>query len=573
MTRSKHELKRTCGEWLKKTDQLVLAKRPINLLHCHSDNSRVCFDNLECSMRHRLLLSILLVTAIPASVLVASEASSSYPPSVEKTLAAAGENRGELEKVLFHYSILSDTLKFKAACFLIGNMEGHSYVTYSLTDTASAVIPFDAPAYPTYEALQTSFDTLEKKHGVLDFRKEEAYQDLNEVTADFLIDHIDYAFKAWREKPWAKKLTFAQFCEYVLPYRGSNEPLENWRQAFWTKYQDIAVRMKDSSDPIEAARIINDDIKTWFTFDRRYYYHPTDQGASEMMLTGMGRCEDMTNVTIFAMRANGLAVTSDYTPAWANAGNNHAWNAIVGPDGAVIPFMGAEANPGEYHLANKLAKVYRKTFGIQPSCLFFQPRKQDSLPGWLAGKSFTDVTSSYVPVSDVAVKLNKPVPDSVDIAYICVFNSGEWTAMHWGKIADGSVTFSAMGRGIVYLPALYLNKKLVPFGAPFILRNDGTLQTLAPDTTAAASLHLATITVAELVVSTDGIAKASVTPGKSYELFYWDKDWKSAGKSTASQAPLAFERVPAGALYWLVADGSDREERIFTVDNDAQIWW
>ena len=83
----------------------------------------------------------------------------------------------------------------------------------------------------------------------------------------------------------------------------------------------------------------------------------------------------MTNLTIYAMRANGLAVTSDYTPYWANSGNNHAWNAIVTPGGEVIPFMGAESNPGKYHLANKVAKVYRKTFGKQKANLAFQQRK------------------------------------------------------------------------------------------------------------------------------------------------------------------------------------------------------
>jgi hypothetical protein len=524
-------------------------------------------------VRRRLVLFLLLSVALPLSLLTASGDLLQYPRSVQKALEAAGPNHGELEKVLLHYAAQSDTLKFKAACFLIGNMEGHSYVTYALTDTLSRTIPFNAPAFPTYEALQSSFDSLEKKHGPLDFKKASSLEDLNEIDAAFLMDHIDWAFRAWREKPWARRLSFDQFCEYVLPYRGSNEPLENWRQTFWDKYRDIAREMKDSTDSVEAARRINNDIKTWFTFDRRYYYHPTDQGASEMMLSGMGRCEDMTNLTIFAMRANGLAVTSDYTPAWANAGNNHAWNAIILPDGTVIPFMGAEANPGEYHLANKLAKVYRKTFGIQSSCLFFQPRKQDSLPGWLAGKSFVDVTSSYVPVSDVSIRLGKPAPDSVDIAYLCVFNSGEWRAMQWGRIVNDSVTFRDMGRGIVYLPALYLNKKLVPFGSPIILGDDGSVRDLVPDTASASSLRLSTITMKELVVSTDGIAKAPITPGRAYELFYWDNDWKSAGKATAGDTPLSFDKVPAGALYWLVADSSDREERIFTVESGAQVWW
>jgi hypothetical protein len=45
---------------------------------------------------------------------------------LEQALELAGENRPELEKVLSHYSqSQADSLKYKAACFLIENMPGH----------------------------------------------------------------------------------------------------------------------------------------------------------------------------------------------------------------------------------------------------------------------------------------------------------------------------------------------------------------------------------------------------------------------------------------------------------------
>jgi len=77
---------------------------------------------------------------------------------------------------------------------------------------------------------------------------------------------------------------------------------------------------------------------------------------------------------------------------------------VVTSDGRVIPFMGAEANPGEYKLSWKAAKVYRKMFSEQPECLALQPHRQDSLPRWLAGRNFRDVTADYVPVCDVTVR-------------------------------------------------------------------------------------------------------------------------------------------------------------------------
>jgi hypothetical protein len=45
---------------------------------------------------------------------------------MEAVLKRAGGNRPELEKVLQHYSVNpGDSLKYKAAVFLIENMPGH----------------------------------------------------------------------------------------------------------------------------------------------------------------------------------------------------------------------------------------------------------------------------------------------------------------------------------------------------------------------------------------------------------------------------------------------------------------
>jgi hypothetical protein len=497
-----------------------------------------------------------------------------YPATVDSALVKADSNKAELEKVIAHYRESGDTLKLQAAYYLIGNMDGHSYMVFGLYDSAKVEYPFDVMAYPNLDSLQISFDSLASAHPSLDFGKKQLTEDLRVITADFLIKHIDEAFMAWRDLPWAKSLSYTDFCEYVLPYRGSNEPLEDWRQYFLDKYADLPSKMKDPSDRIEATKLINIDIKSYFTFDSRYYYHPTDQGLSEMLKNHLGRCEDMTNLAIYAMRANGLAVTSDYTPYWANSGNNHAWNSILLADGRVVPFMGAEAEPGEYHLWNKLAKVYRKMYSQQPQNLIFQPRKQKKVPAWLAGKSYIDVTSDYVATSDVTINLTEKAPDSVDIAYLCVFNDGAWRPIHWGRIDGKKVTFNAMGRDIAYLPVYFVKEdSITPAGNPFILTATGEINEFpmgACDTKAPVSL-LSTTARAD-APSTDGIAKSSLEKGKTYELFYWEDAWVSAGTAEATAEPLKFE-APPNTIYWLVQKDSNHDERIFTYDDGKQIWW
>ena len=54
-------------------------------------------------------------------------------PDLENALRQAGENRSQLEQVLDHYR--NDSLKYKAACFLIANMPGHYSYGGEVLDT------------------------------------------------------------------------------------------------------------------------------------------------------------------------------------------------------------------------------------------------------------------------------------------------------------------------------------------------------------------------------------------------------------------------------------------------------
>lgn len=522
-------------------------------------------------MKNSKVIFIVLTLALIISIFSGCS-TSKYPPKVAASLEKAGGNRSELESAITHFSQPGDSLKLEAVYYLLANIESHNYRTFDLTDSAENVIEFNVLDFPNFETLIAHLDSIEKVRGELDFKPKDKIEDIKTITGEFLINNVESAFEVWMNKPWAQGLSFEDFCEYILPYRGSNEPLEAWRSHFLEKYREIESKIPDPSNPIQAASFINDDIMSWFKFDPRYYLHPTDQGLSEMLETKMGRCEDMTNLTIFAMRANGLAVTSDFTPYWANTGNNHAWNAIVTPDGKVIPFMGAECNPGKYKLANKLAKVYRKMFSEQPSSLGMQGLEKDDSPPYLSSKSIIDVTADYVDVSEVEIRFIK-VPKGEQFAYLSVFNSGEWKAIQWAKIEDGIAIFKDMGMDIAYLPAFYKDKEIDPMGDPFILYPDGSRRELIADENKTIDMTLLSTTKRKQVISTDGIARAHFQDGTEYELKYWKDGWQTAGKIIAGKQPLVFAGVPSNALYWLVAVGSDEEERIFTYEDGQQVWW
>jgi len=64
---------------------------------------------------------------------------------------------------------------------------------------------------------------------------------------------------------------------YILPYRGSSEPLDSFRPYFKEKFSYLA----GISDPVQAAAIINDSLKSVFRFNSKYYLHPTDLSFSQ----------------------------------------------------------------------------------------------------------------------------------------------------------------------------------------------------------------------------------------------------------------------------------------------------
>ena len=144
---------------------------------------------------------------------------------LQTALTHAGENRMELEKVLRHYE--EDTLKLRAAKFLIENMPYHFSVVEMLVSPEGKEYYPDITRFDGKESVKRHCDSLFAVGYRV--RKQHVF-DIQTLTADYLIDQIDLAFEVWR-KPWAKEVSFDDFCRYVLPYRAENEAVCNiWKQ-------------------------------------------------------------------------------------------------------------------------------------------------------------------------------------------------------------------------------------------------------------------------------------------------------------------------------------------------------
>lgn len=384
-----------------------------------------------------------------------------YPIDIEDVLSLAGENRRQLEQVLEYYSRKTeDSLKLRAAEFLIRNMPGKCTERYNAhwEDIAAALYRWnDVP----------NKDSLIKAYGLGEM---EVREDVHHITAKYLIDNIELAFRVWQEQPWGKYISFDIFCEEILPYRVGTEPLENWREKVLTSFGDLNNYFREHPEisAVEACNRVNQQLPrfTWVS------YSVPDMSYSMLISTPRGTCDEMGALAIFTMRALGIPVTRDFTLQWPNRNLGHSWNAVCDSTGKHISFMGAESNPGEMHIGTRLkkSKVYRTTFAKQAKVI---ADVDAEIPLELQNRYMVDVSGEYEGCT-FSASLPAIFP-SVESKYVYLLSMGKEASSiaDWGSVVDGHIIFKSIGKNILYLPVYYEDGKQIPAGYPFRLDDKG----------------------------------------------------------------------------------------------------
>ncbi len=485
------------------------------------------------------------------------------PQSVVTALELAGSNRRQLEAVLVYYHRQKQPLRLRAAEFLIENMVTHGTAEVGLVNEQGKPVFFNVLEYDDYEVARDELERLQDKHGRLQYKKLHLTKDIETITAGYLIENIDLAFEAWRNKPWARDISFTLFCDFILPYRGTSEPLSRWRQPMMFRYLDAGDGVEASEKVKVITGKIRKDVRKIVGFDRRYYLHPNTQSFEQMCRSRHGRCGDITNMMAYGMRANGFAAACDFTPAWADRDNNHAWLVVLDRNGQ-----------GSAALTNRAAKVYRRTFSIQPATLGVVAQGKGKVPAWLSGSNYMDVTDQYMETSDVTIELVHAPETPQHFVYICVFNGGQWIPIHWAEVEGNSATFTRMGRNIAYLAAYYTEQGLVPAASPFIVHKDGQVQLL--DGTDSTAEKFAITVTREAVTDADTnaeIPRMIIEPGKNYTLLQWEDKWVPVAETTKGEDALVVELSGRSRLFWCIHEEGRRLERIFTVENGKQVMY
>lgn len=382
---------------------------------------------------------------------------------LENALKLAGENRGELEKVLYHYSQNpSDSLKLQAATFLIENMPGHYTLEGSLINACREKIDTDTTAsYFAKKTLDISLSHIDQFRHTANKK-----EDVQNIKAEFLIRHIDRSFENLNSYSWLEDIPFDLFLEYILPYRFANERPDLWIDSLHLSPKALQ------------ELLFSDDVK--YTITKMEYALKFSEATTffqshfiqELLRQDIYRdCQHITTQRNFKSRASCLPVAIDFIPHYANRNGYHYWNKIISPESKNSEISGA--------LERKTAKVYRKTYSRHP---LIKTETTEYIPEFFKNPFLLDVSNEYLQTTDVSIHVPKYLKNSSDYAYLCVFNNLKWIPIAIGHIAHSSVKYNDMGKNLVYLPAYYHDRKLTSFNYPFILSLKGEVKHLVPDT-------------------------------------------------------------------------------------------
>jgi len=371
--------------------------------------------------------------------------------------------------------------------------------------------------------------------------------DTEVIDADFLAENIEYAFRAWA-LPWARDVSFEDFCRYLLPYKVANEAPERWRVAVWEEYAPLLEEAvaEEGMTTSEICRRVIAEIQHWYVINLNFSY-PVDAGFLKAKELREGTCKDASLMILYPVRALGVCASFDYVPQWGNRSDRHFWNAFY-EDGVLVTFTGSESGPGmtkqEFNgigmMARKRPKVLRRDY---------------------LSASSIDVTTEYVPTADLSILGQGR---RTGVPQLMVFDNANWRSVDEGTWHGRRVEFTAAARDIAFLPAVTQNGRGRALTWPFVVERDGHLKMFRP------RLWRQTV---RLTAKYPEDESNLIFPGEHYELFYWKGHWKSLGAQEATDTVLVYRGVPRGALLWLRNLDKGVQERIFTYEKGEQVWY
>ena len=422
---------------------------------------------------------MLLIVALGSFIIKKMIYREEYASSLEVALRAAKSNRSELEKVLHHYQRTpDDSLKYKAARYLIENMPFYSYsVGEQLNNYKLYYLWLKEGKGKSPEEVA---DSVKKVFGPIGstIRK----RDILEIDSAYLCNNIEWAFKVWQEQPWGKNISFDCFCEYILPYRIDDEALAYWREIYYEKYNSLLDSLRisntlDKEDPVVAASYLIERLP-----NKEHIFTsvtPTAFGhiGPEYVQYLSGSCREVTDFGVYLFRALGIPCAIDFIPMSGSGSAGHFWLVTWDKNGEDYKMDFPEplqlVRKSWWYVMDMSAKMYRYTFSVNRELYESMAIYGEELyPFWRLPK-FKDVTHGYAQYYKKEMKIpsEQIYKEKCDgkIAYLCLSSRDSWIPVDWTEYDRNNLVFRNLKKSSMMRVATYENGALHFVTDPFIV--------------------------------------------------------------------------------------------------------
>lgn len=192
---------------------------------------------------------------------------------------------------------------------------------YSLLD--SAMVKAGDNSSELLKAMEEA--ALPQKEGMAFLISYMPERDLTSLTADFLLENIEYAYLARDKYPWCSALPDSIFFNEVLPYANITETRDPWRKDFYERFSKY---VNDKDNIIEAIFAIADTIKDEVQVEYNTKRSKVDSSPREAMAEHMATCTGLSILLTDAFRSVGIPSRLAGTPMWTNFRGNHTWSEV-----------------------------------------------------------------------------------------------------------------------------------------------------------------------------------------------------------------------------------------------------
>lgn len=403
--------------------------------------------------------------------------------------------REKYSEVLEHYSKTDiDSLKFKAALYLIDNMQKHkSPEGKGIEQYISHIMSMQPKA--NWGQLSRKWDLCNPQPNSTTMVPDSAV-----ISSQYLIDNIEDAFMTWKESPWGDSVSFSQFCEFILPYRILDEHISsNWRASLREKYKGIIDNVTDVGKAFVkirkevARRVKSFNPFTPYMLDVISYDHI--QRAD---------CEQRCLVLASVLRAFGIPAAVDNIPCWADySTKGHSWVSLV-------------LDGNKTFTVNANDSIVRRHNRIDASYFLEDDNMEEFNDSPIQIKTSKGVSKiqriSYAQVYDVSDQYGVNGRICIPTDYkgevsLCTFLTGhDWVPVAKSTTHNGYAIFENVGKNIIYLLTTEKDGRTEPVSAPILLKENNDIELLACN-------------------SNDTI---SITIGRKYPLcVYMPNQWKN----------------------------------------------